>query len=127
VSSGSGHRKILLVEDNETIRGAFALLLEDSGYRVLQAGSGAEATRIAAEAMPDLILMDLGLPDVSGLEVTRSLKANAGTRDIPVVAITGRALETDQAACLAAGCADYLIKPIDTARLLRKVSEHVRG
>ncbi len=75
--SGEHRRRpcILLVEDNETIRHAFAILLEDSGYDVLQAGSGAEALEIATREHPDLVLMDLGLPDINGLEVTRRLKA----------------------------------------------------
>jgi two-component system, cell cycle response regulator DivK len=126
VSAENSQRRILLVEDNETIRGAFGLLLEDSGYRVLQAASGAEASRLAVEARPHLILMDLGLPDANGLEVTRRLKADPSTRHIPVVAITGRALETDHAACLDAGCSDYITKPVDTVRLLSKVSEYLK-
>jgi CheY-like chemotaxis protein len=119
--------RILLVEDNETIRGAFGMLLEESGYSVLHAGSGAEAERIAAEDSPDLILMDLGLPDANGLDVTRRLKADPRTREIPVVALTGRALETDKDACIQAGCVGYLTKPIDTVRLLDMVSSYLPG
>lgn len=118
---------ILLVEDNTTIRDAFAILLAESGYRVLEAGTGAEALERATRDLPDLILMDLGLPDFSGLEVTRRLRAHGPTRDIPVVALTGRALETDQAACLAAGCTGYLSKPVDTRKLLRTIPEYLRN
>ena len=118
---------ILLVEDNETIRHAFGILLEESGYDVAQAGTGAEAIDRARADRPALILMDLGLPDMNGLEVTRLLKADPATRDLVVVALTGRALETDQAACLAAGCAGYLSKPIDTERLLRAIPEFMNG
>lgn len=114
---------ILLVEDNETIRRAFAILLEDSGYRVVEAGSGQRALEVARSDRPALALMDLGLPDINGLEVTRRLKADPETRDMVVVALTGRALETDQDACLAAGCAGYLSKPVDTERLLRAIPE----
>jgi CheY-like chemotaxis protein len=114
---------ILLVEDNETIRHAFTLLLQENGYQVDQAGTGAEAIARAEAAPPDLILMDLGLPDMNGLDVTRRLKANPLTRDAVVVALTGRALETDQAACVAAGCAGYLAKPIDTEQLMRRLPE----
>jgi CheY-like chemotaxis protein len=116
---------ILLVEDNETIRRAFAILLEDSGYEVLQAGSGSEALEISARGMPDLVLMDLGLPDMNGLDVTRKLKADPATRGIAVVAITGRALETDQHACIEAGCIGYLAKPIDTRHLLQRIPEYL--
>lgn len=117
--------QILLVEDNETIRGAFGMLLEESGYRVLHAGSGAEAERIAAESQPDLILMDLGLPDGNGLDVTRRIKADSRTRDVPIVALTGRALETDRDACIRAGCVGYLTKPINTVKLLEQISSFI--
>jgi two-component system, cell cycle response regulator DivK len=120
-------RRILLVEDNQTIRNAFAILLEESGYEVVHAGTGEEAMAAARSRSPDLILMDLGLPDIGGLEVTRSLKADPATRDITIVALTGRALETDERACIAAGCSGYLSKPIDTAQLLRKIPEFIRN
>jgi len=115
--------RILLVEDNETIRHAFTILLEESGYEVRQASSGVQALGAAESARPDLILMDLGLPDMSGLDVTRRLKSNPATRDVVVVALTGRALETDQQACFDAGCAGYLAKPVDTEQLLRRIPE----
>jgi two-component system, cell cycle response regulator DivK len=117
--------RILLVEDNETIRRAFAILLEESGYEVLQAGSGREALEITARRRPHLVLMDLGLPDMNGLDVTRKLKANPATEGIAVVAITGRALETDQHACMEAGCVGYLAKPIDTRHLLQRIPEYL--
>lgn len=120
-TSARRHR-VLIVEDNETIRHAFSLLLEDGGYDVSEAGSGAEAIAIARQEKPSLILMDLGLPDMGGLEVTRRLKSDAETSDIVVVALTGRALESDQEACIAAGCSGYLAKPIDTKQLLAKIS-----
>lgn len=118
---------VLLVEDNETIRNAFSILLEEHGFQVLQAAGGGEALRLAAERIPDLILLDLGLPDIKGLEVARTLKGQAETRGIPIVALTGRALETDQEACLAAGCSGYLTKPINTEELLRRVPEFIAG
>jgi two-component system cell cycle response regulator DivK len=118
---------ILLVEDNATIRHAFGILLEEGGYRVRQAATGEEALAIANATPPDLILMDLGLPDLNGLEVTRRLKANPKTRDSVIVAITGRALETDQAACIAAGCVGYLAKPIDTEHLLRVIPQYLES
>lgn len=125
--SGGDPVSILIVEDNETIRGAFAILLEDSGYRVLQAGTGAEAIEVARDSQPGLVLMDLGLPDENGLSVTRRLKADPATARIPVVALTGRALETDQEACFQAGCSGYLTKPVDTRQLLSKIPEYIAG
>jgi CheY-like chemotaxis protein len=112
-------RSILLVEDSEAIRTAFTILLEDAGYRVMGAGTGGEALRMAGEHAPDLVLLDMGLPDMSGLEVVRRLKADSATVAIPVVALTGRDEDADRQACLAAGCAAYLVKPVDTQRLVR--------
>lgn len=114
---------VLLVEDNETIRHAFRILLEDSGYAVEEAESGQEAIDRAVAAPPSVVLLDLGLPDINGLDVTRRLRATDATRDVPVVALTGRALETDEQACLDAGCTAYLSKPVDAAALLRKIAE----
>ena len=115
--------RILLVEDNETIRNAFAILLEDSGYEVDQAGTGSQAVERARANLPHLILMDLGLPDGNGLEFTRKIKSDPATRDVIVIALTGRALETDQAACLAAGCSGYLAKPVNAEELLGRIGE----
>ena len=122
-----GTRTVLLVEDNETIRHAFRILLEDSGYEVLEAASGQEALDHAEAGPPSVILLDLGLPDISGLDVTRRLRAGDRTRNVPVIALTGRALETDETACLEAGCTAYLSKPIDSAGLLRKIGELANG
>ena len=122
-----GTRTVLLVEDNETIRHAFRILLEDSGYEVLEAASGQEALDHAEAGPPSVILLDLGLPDISGLDVTRRLRAGDRTRNVPVIALTGRALETDETACLEAGCTAYLTKPIDSAGLLRKIGELANG
>ena len=114
-------RTILLVEDSEAIRTAFTILLEDAGYRVLGAGTGGEALRLAAAEAPGLVLLDMGLPDMSGLDVVRRLKAQGATAGIPVVALTGRDEESDRQACLAAGCAAYWVKPVDTQRLVREL------
>jgi CheY-like chemotaxis protein len=112
---------VLLVEDNETIRDAFSILLEESGYRMLQAGTGAEALRQVEQERPHLILLDLGLPDMDGLDVARTLKADEATHDIPIVALTGRALDDDAAACRAAGCVAHLAKPVNTRELLQQL------
>jgi two-component system, cell cycle response regulator DivK len=109
---------VLLVEDNEAIRGAFSLLLEESGYRMAEAATGEEALRRARLDQPQLILMDLGLPDMNGLDAIRSLKAQPETQGIPIVALTGRALESDERACRAAGCTAYFAKPVNTRDLL---------
>lgn len=118
-------RAVLLVEDNDAIRGAFTILLEESGYRVLPAPDGAAALRLASgERVPDLVILDLGLPDVSGLEVARALRARPETARIPIVALTGQALEAKREESLASGCSIYLTKPVDTHELLRIIGEY---
>jgi DNA-binding response OmpR family regulator len=112
-------RTVLLVEDSDAIRDAFTILLEDAGYTVLGAGTGEDALRLAADRHPDIVLLDMGLPDMTGLDVVRRIKADAGTAGIAVVAVTGRDEEADRKACLAAGCAAYIVKPVNTKALVR--------
>jgi CheY-like chemotaxis protein len=112
-------KTVLLVEDSDAIRDAFTILLEDAGYRVLGAGTGEEALRLAAEHVPDLVLLDMGLPDMTGLDVVRQIKAAPATAGVAVVAVTGRDVDADRRACLAAGCAAYIVKPVNTQKLVR--------
>jgi two-component system cell cycle response regulator DivK len=113
--------RLLLVEDNEMNRDAISRLLARRGFTVLTAEDGEEGVRVCREALPDLVLMDLGLPGMDGFEATRRIKADPLTSRIPVVALTARALTTDQEAAFAAGCDDYDTKPVDLARLVDKV------
>jgi CheY-like chemotaxis protein len=116
---------VLVVEDSEAIRAAFTILLEESGYAVAAAATGAEAVRLAEDRGPDLVLLDLGLPDIPGLDVLRRIKANPATSRVPVVALTGRDDEGDRAALMAAGCAAYLVKPVDTQDLIRAIPRYI--
>lgn len=116
---------VLVVEDSDAIRAAFTILLEESGYAVAAAATGAEAVRLAEGRAPDLVLLDLGLPDISGLDVLRRIKANPATAHLPVVALTGRDDEADRGALLAAGCAAYLVKPVDTQQLIRSIPGYI--
>ena len=120
-------RTVLLVEDSDAIRDAFTILLEDAGYTVLGAGTGHEALALAAAHLPDLMLLDMGLPDMTGLEVVRRLKAAPKTAGIAVVALTGRDEEADRRACLAAGCAAYIVKPVNTQKLVRDLPGFIAG
>ncbi len=119
--------RILLVEDNEMNRDAISRLLERRGFSVITAGDGEEGVRRCREERPDLVLMDLGLPVLDGFEATRRLKADPATRDIPIVALTARALTSDREAALAAGCHDYDTKPVDLARLVGKIRRLLDG
>jgi two-component system KDP operon response regulator KdpE len=121
--SAPGATRILLVEDDAPLREAFRLLLEDVGYEVHEAGTAAEALRAAAQEPPALVLLDLGLPDRPGLDVARELKSTPGTRATPVFALTGRVGADERRACLDAGCALYLAKPVELRMLLRRIRE----
>ena len=116
-------RSILLVEDDALLRQAFRMLLEDAGYAVLEAGTARDALAHARTKLPSIVLLDLGLPDRSGLEVASELRADAKTADIPVVALTGRVGAAEKRACLDAGCVAYLAKPVEAKLLLRRVPE----
>jgi DNA-binding response OmpR family regulator len=117
---------ILLVEDDSLLRHAFRLLLEDAGYHVREAGSAGEALAAVAAEVPGVIILDLGLPDRPGLDVARSLRARCPTREIPIVALTGRVGAEEQRACLDAGCSLYLAKPVEPRELLRRLPEILR-
>ena len=113
---------LLIVEDNEMNLEALSRLLARRGFRVVGAGTGEDALRIATETRPDLILMDIGLPGIDGYETTRRLKADAATAAIPVIALTAHALVTDRERALQAGCVEFDTKPIDLARLCAKIA-----
>ena len=115
--------KILIVEDDVFLRQAFRMMLEDAGYLVGEAGSGAETIDTVETDRPDLILLDLGLPDRSGLDVARELKARPETADIVIVALTGSVGGAEKRACLDAGCKTYFAKPMSPKELLRKLPE----
>lgn len=116
-------RHILLVEDSEAIRHAFGILLRESGYGVTEVGTGREALLAAEESPPDIVLLDLGLPDMMGLSVARELRRRAEMRDVAIVALTGRTLESDRIACTEAGCSGYIPKPVNSAELLKILDE----
>ena len=114
-------KTILVVEDNELNMKLFHDLLEVQGYKILQTGDGNEAFDLAQKHRPDLILMDIQLPEKSGLEVTREIKAEPQLRDIPIIAVTAFAMRDDEERIRAAGCDDYLAKPISVTGFLEKV------
>ena len=113
--------KILLVEDNEMNRDMLSRRLAKRGFDVVVALDGASAAALAAAQRPDLILMDLSLPDIDGCEATRLIRADTATASIPVIALTAHAMETDRRRAIEAGCQDYDTKPVDLARLLAKI------
>lgn len=119
--------KILIVDDNPTNLKLVAYLVSANGYEVTTAQDAETALSAIAKDPPRLILMDLQLPGVDGLELTRKLKADPATKDILVVAVTAYAMKGDEAKALAAGCDAYVTKPIDTRRLPETVARLLRG
>jgi DNA-binding response OmpR family regulator len=113
--------KILLVEDNEMNRDMLSRRLAKRGFDVVVALDGSSGAAAAAAEQPDLILMDISLPDMDGCEVTRLVRAQPATASIPIIALTAHAMETDRIRALEAGCQDFDTKPVDLARLLAKI------
>ena len=118
-------KKVLIVEDNELNMKLFNDLLEVHGYETLQTRDGSEVLELARETRPDLIIMDIQLPEISGLEVTRRLKADAELKDIPVVAVTAFAMKGDEEKIRAGGCEAYLAKPITVSAFIDTVRRYL--
>jgi two-component system cell cycle response regulator DivK len=120
-----GH--ILVVEDNEKNMKLFRDVLQAAGYRVLEATTAERAIKLAAEHVPDLVLMDIRLPDISGVEALRRLRGDEHTAAVPVLALTAQAMEGDRERFLAEGFDGYLSKPLNVAALLDTVRQHCDG
>ena len=119
-------KKILLVEDNPVNRRLAIFLLRSQGYQVREATSALEAFEILKTEPFDLIVMDIQLPGMDGLEATTKLRAEPATAEIPVVAVTSYAMAGDREKALAAGCSGYVTKPIDKTIFLAEISRHLK-
>jgi two-component system, cell cycle response regulator DivK len=118
-------KTVLVVEDNELNMKLFHDLLEANGYNIVQTRNGLEAIDLAREHRPDLILMDIQLPEVSGLEVTKWIKEDDELRSIPVIAVTAFAMKGDEERIRQGGCEAYLSKPISVAKFLDTVKTYI--
>jgi two-component system cell cycle response regulator DivK len=118
-------KKILIVEDNELNMKLFNDLLEAKGYEVIQTNNGMEALDLARAHMPDLILMDIQLPEVSGLEVTKWIKDDDSLTHIPIIAVTAFAMKGDEERIRQGGCEAYISKPISVASFLQTIQMHI--
>ncbi len=117
-------RTVLIVEDNAFNLKLLDDLLQAAGYNTLKATDGEQALSMARQFRPDVILMDIGLPDISGIDVTLEIRASDDLKDIPVIAVTAYAAPEDEAAIRRAGCDDYIAKPISAPVFLRMVRRH---
>jgi two-component system, cell cycle response regulator DivK len=113
--------RILLVEDNENNRDMLSRRLQKKGYQVSIAIDGAEAVSLTDRERPDLVLMDMSLPIMSGADATRAIRGNDAIKGTPILALTASAMNADREIALAAGCDDYDTKPVDLPRLLDKI------
>ncbi len=120
-------KTVMIVEDNELNMKLFHDLLEANGYRTIQTRNGTEALALAREHHPDLILMDIQLPEVSGLDVTRWIKEDETIRHIPIIAVTAFAMKGDEERIRAGGCEAYLSKPISVMKFIETVRHFLGG
>ena len=118
-------RRILIVEDNEANMYLIKFMLEKSGYEVIGAETGAAGVELAIKEKPDLILMDVQLPDIDGLETTRRIRASEADSHIPIVALTSFAMAGDREKALAAGCTGYIEKPINPETFIAEIEKYL--
>ncbi len=118
-------KKVLIVEDNELNMKLFHDLLEAHGISTVQTKDGYNVLKLAREEKPDLILMDIQLPEISGLDVTRWLKEDEELRVIPVIAVTAFAMKGDEQKIREGGCEDYISKPISVTKFLETVQKYL--
>jgi len=119
--------QVLVVEDNEKNMKLFRDVLQASGYRLLEATTGEQAMALAADHQPNLVLMDIQLPDIDGVEALGRLRADARTASIPVVALTAQAMHGDRERFLDAGFDAYISKPVDVLEFVKTVKQHCGG
>ncbi|HUF14041.1 MAG TPA: response regulator [Longimicrobiales bacterium] len=125
VAPNGGPATILLAEDHLDSREAMRALLEAHGYRVVEAANGREAVERALQERPDLVLMDIMMPEMDGFEATRVLRSQEGTRGVPIIAVT--AMDGAQRLSVQAGANDFIAKPIDTRGLMAKIRSWLPG
>lgn len=118
-------KKVLIVEDNELNMKLFHDLLEAHNIETVQTREGKRAFDLALEHKPDLIIMDIQLPEISGLDITRQLKECSEVKDIPVIAVTAFAMKGDEQKIREGGCEDYISKPISVTRFIEMVRKHL--
>ena len=113
--------KILIVEDNEDNRDSLSRRLQRRGFEVVAAADGKVGVAMAQSEKPDLVLMDMNMPELDGWEATRQIKAVADCQNLPIIALTAHAMSGDRDRALAAGCAEYHTKPVDFPKLLAQI------
>ena len=118
-------KTMLVAEDNETNLYLIKYILEKGGYEVIEARDGAAGVELASKEKPDLILMDIQLPDIDGLEATKRIRASGEDSDIPIIALTSFAMAGDREKALAAGCTGYIEKPINPETFIAEIEKYL--
>jgi two-component system, cell cycle response regulator DivK len=118
-------KNILVVEDNEKNLYLISFILEKMGHKVIAARTGEEGVELALQERPDLILMDIQLPGINGLETTRRIRASKKSGDVPIIALTSYALVGDREQALSAGCTGYIEKPINPETIMGEIEKHL--
>ena len=118
-------KRILVIEDNETNMYLIRFILEKSGYEVIKAKDGTSGVDLAIKEKPDLIIMDLQLPDIDGLEATKRIRASKADSKIPIIALTSYAMVGDREEALAAGCTGYIQKPINPETFMAEIEKYL--
>ena len=119
--------KILVVEDNLTTRTLMVEYLQRRGFAVIAADNGLEGVKTASSERPDLVLMDVNMPELDGWEAARQIHASAGLETLPIIALTAHALSDDRRHAIEAGCIDYHTKPVQFESLLKQIEQALRG
>jgi len=118
-------KRILVVEDNETNMYLIRFILRKSGHQVIEAGTGEEGVELALKEKPDLVIMDLQLPGIDGLEATRRIRNSEANEEIPIIALTSHAMAGDKEKALKAGCTGYIEKPINPETFMAEIEKYL--
>jgi len=118
-------KRILVVEDNETNMYLIRFILKNKGYQVIEAITGEEGVELALKEKPDLVIMDIQLPGIDGLETTRRIRESKAGKELPIVALTSHAMVGDKEKALKAGCTGYIEKPINTETFIAQIEEYL--
>ena len=118
-------KKVLIIEDNEQNMYLFSFLLEQNGHRVVQAENGLKGMALAKDEKPDVILLDIQLPDMNGYEIAQKLRKNPQTEDIPIIAVTSYAMVGDREKTIESGCTGYIEKPINPDTFLSEINRFI--
>lgn len=118
-------KKILVIEDNETNMYLISFVLRKNGYEVIEARTGEEGVELAIREKPDLVLMDIQLPDIDGLEATKRIRESEADGEIPIIALTSYAMTGDRERALSAGCTGYIEKPINPDTFMDEIEKYL--